>query len=166
MKEVAYNEYANKALDLLSQGAFLTTAHDGKVNTMTIGWGSIGNIWGKPVFMVMVRHSRYTYELIEKSGEFTVSLPFHDMKKKLNFCGSKSGREVDKITVMEITTAPGQKTSTPVIADCGLTYECKIVYRQAMDATTLDPDYNQRWYGQGDYHTLYYGEIVACYTND
>ncbi|NLP41310.1 MAG: flavin reductase family protein [Veillonellaceae bacterium] len=166
MKEVTYNEYADKALEILSNGAFLTTAHDGKVNTMTIGWGSVSYIWGKPVMMVMVRESRYTHDLIEKSGEFTVSLPFKDMKKKLNFCGAKSGREVDKIAVTELTTAPGQKVSTPVIADCGLTYECKIVYKQVMDEAGLDPEYKQKWYAQGDYHTLYYGEIVACYTND
>ena len=83
MKEIAYNEHADKALDILSKGAFLTTAHDGKVNTMTIGWGSLSYMWGKPVFVVMVRHSRYTYEIIEKSGEFTVSLTLKDMKKKL-----------------------------------------------------------------------------------
>lgn len=166
MKEAAYNEYAEKAIDILSKGAFLTTAYDGKVNTMTIGWGSIGYAWGKPVFMVMVRHSRYTYELIEKSGEFTVSLPFKDMKKYLNFCGTKSGRDVDKIAAMELKTNPGQKLATPVIADCGLTYECKIVYKQVMEPAALDEEYNKKWYAQGDYHTLYFGEIVACYTND
>lgn len=165
MKEVAYNEYAAKALEILSNGAFLTTAHNGKVNTMTIGWGNIGYIWGKPIFTVMVRHSRYTHDLIEKSGEFTVSLPFKDMKKCLNFCGAKSGRELDKITAMELTMIPGKKVSTPVIADCGLTYECKIVYKQDMDETCLDSEYKNKWYAQGNYHTIYYGEIVACYTN-
>lgn len=166
MKEVAYNEHAGKALDILSKGAFLTTAHDGKVNTMTIGWGSLSYMWGKPVFVVMVRHSRYTYEIIEKSGEFTVSLPFKDMKKQLSFCGTKSGREIDKFAAMELTTDPGQKVATPVIADCGLTYECRIVYKQTMTENALDPEYSKRWYAQGDYHTIYYGEIVACYTND
>jgi len=166
MKEVAYNEYADKAIDILSKGAFLTTANDGKANSMTIAWGTIGFMWGKPVFMAMVRHSRYTYQLLEKSGEFTVSIPFKDMKEALGVCGSKSGRDTDKFAAAGLKTEPAQKLATPVIANCGLTYECKVVYKQVMTDDNLDAANQQKWYAQGDYHTLYFGEIVASYTND
>jgi flavin reductase (DIM6/NTAB) family NADH-FMN oxidoreductase RutF len=166
-KEIAYNEFAKQALDQLSKGgAFLTTAHNGKTNTMTIGWGSIGFVWGKPVLTVMVRHSRYTYELIEKSGEFTVSFPLNDMKKALGICGSKSGRDIDKFAAAGLTTLPGQNIATPVISGGGLHFECKIVYKQAMDQAQLDKAYNEKWYGAGDYHTFYMGEIVSCYTEE
>lgn len=166
MKEVAYNESADKAIEILSKGAFLTTAHDGKINSMTIAWGSLGFMWGKPVFIAMVRHSRYTYQLIEKSGEFTVSIPYKDMKAALGVCGSKSGRDTDKFAEAGLKTQQAQKLATPVIADCGLTYECKVVYKQAMTADNLDSANQQKWYASGDYHTLYFGEIVASYTND
>ena len=58
MKEIAYNQYAKETLEILSKGALLTVKSGEKVNAMTIGWGSIGFMWGKPVFMAMVRPSR------------------------------------------------------------------------------------------------------------
>ena len=71
--------------------AFLTSKYNGKVNTMTIGWGSIGIVWQKPIFTVLVRQSRYTREFMEKSNNFTVSVCFDDsMKKAFNICGTKS----------------------------------------------------------------------------
>jgi len=165
-KDVAYNEYANQVTDILSKGAFLTTAVDGAINTMTIAWGSIGFMWGKPVFMAMVRHSRFTYKCLEKSGEFTVSIPFKDMSKALGICGSKSGRDIDKLSAANLITVPGKKISTPVIADCGLHYECKVVYKQQMSAERLTTDLQQKWYADEDYHTLYWGEILATYVDD
>lgn len=83
---------------------------------MTIGWGALGNIWGKPVFTVMVRHSRYTHELIEAHNEFTVSFPLTAaFSKALGLCGSKSGRDMDKFAAAEITPAEGQTVKVPVI---------------------------------------------------
>lgn len=165
-KEVSYNEYAHEVTKILSKGAFLTTEIDGAVNTMTIAWGSVGFMWGKPVFMAMVRPSRFTYECIEKSGQFTVSIPFKDMSEALSICGSQSGRNIDKLEAANITTVPGKRISTPVIADCGLHYECKVVYKQAMSPELLDADLQERWYAAGNLHTLYFGEILATYIDE
>ncbi|MDF2634837.1 MAG: flavin reductase domain protein FMN-binding protein [Pelosinus sp.] len=165
-REISYNEYATKITELLSKGAFLTTELDGKVNTMTIAWGSIGFMWGKPVFMAMVRPSRFTYEALEKSRQFTVSIPFKDMSTALGICGSKSGRNTDKLTAANLTTNPGQKLSTPVIANCGLHYECKVVYKQEMAPTLLDKGLQDKWYETGDYHTLFFGEILTTYVDE
>lgn len=165
-KEVAYNDYAKEATEILSKGAFLTTAVDGAINTMTIAWGSIGFMWGKPVFMAMVRPDRFTFELLQKSGEFTVSIPFKDMSKALGICGSQSGRSIDKIAAAQLTTVPGKKIVTPVIADCGLHYECKVVYKQEMSSELLTPDLQTKWYTGGNYHTLFFGEILATYIDE
>ena len=165
-KEVAYNQYANELTTILSKGAFLTTMVDGSINTMTIAWGSIGFMWGKPVFMAMVRPSRFTYECIEKSNEFTVSIPFKDMSEALSICGSKSGRSTDKLAEAKLSTVAGKKISTPVIADCGLHYECKVVYKQKMIPEQLVTDLQDKWYGDGDYHTLYFAEILATYIDE
>ena len=165
-KDVAYNDYAKELTEILSKGAFLTTEVDGAINTMTIAWGSIGFMWGKPVFMAMIRPSRFTYQLVEKSGEFTISIPFKDMSKALGICGSKSGRDIDKIAAANLTTVPGKKISTPVIGDCGLHYECKVVYKQAMSAENLDTALQEKWYADGNYSTLFFGEILATYVDD
>ena len=131
---------------------------------MTIGWGSIGFIWQKPVLLTMVRKSRYTYELIEATDEFTVSIPCGDgMKQALAVCGTKSGRDIDKCAAAGISLAPSQAVAAPVVSGCEFYYECKIVYKQPMDQELLLPELQKTMYGKGDYHTLYYGEIVAFY---
>ena len=165
-KEAAYNAYAPQLMEQLPKGVFLTTQYKGKTNTMTIGWGSVGFIWKKPVFTVLVRHSRYTHELLEKSGEFTVSVPFGKMSSELSLCGTKSGRDIDKIAAAGLATIAGQKLGTPVIKGCDLHYECKIVAKQEFPAETLDAGINAGCYPNGDYHTMYIGEIVASYLTE
>lgn len=155
-----------KALASLSSGAFLTTSADGKANTMTISWGHIGIMWFKPVFTVVVRQSRYTKELLEQTGEFTVSFPFQDLKAALDFCGTKSGRNIDKISAAKLITAPGRTVSVPIIANCNLHCECKVVYKQTMSAENLAETIKAAAYSAGDYHTMYYGEITSCYLTE
>lgn len=165
-KDVAYNEYAKETIEILSKGAFLTTTVNGVTNTMTIAWGNLGFMWGKPVFTAMVRPSRFTYQCLEQSGEFTVSIPLKDMSKALGICGSQSGRDGNKLAAANLTTNPGKKISTPVIADCGLHYECKVVYKQEMIPEQLATDLQEKWYAQGNYHTLFFGEILATYIDE
>lgn len=164
IKKVKFNDYAKEALDQLSKGVFLTTKNNDTVNTMTIGWGSIGRIWNKPIFTVLVRYSRNTYTILEKSKEFTVSIPLNnDLKKELVYCGSNSGRDVDKFKEANLTLLDGQKISTPVVSDCELHYECKVVYQQSMEPATLDNGIKEKQYSDNDYHVLYFGEIVDSY---
>ena len=87
---VEYNENLEKNIEVLSKGAFLTTKTGNKVNSMSIAWGSIGFMWGKPIFMVMVRPQRYTYGIIEKTNEFTVTIPYKKMNKEIEFLGKNS----------------------------------------------------------------------------
>ena len=132
MQNINAFDHAETILKVLAKGAFLTTAAGGRHNTMTIGWGALGNIWGKPVFTVMVRHSRYTHELIEAHNEFTVSFPLTAaFSKALGLCGSKSGRDMDKFAAAEITPAEGQTVKVPVIKGAGLHLECRITEQQA-----------------------------------
>lgn len=157
------------ALNSLEQrGAFLTVKdEEGRVNTMTIGWGNIGYEWGRPVFIVLVRESRYTHELLEKAEDFTVSIPLDDnMKDALAFCGTKSGRDHDKFEDCDLSILDSKKVKSPAIGDCQMIYECKIVYKHDMDLQLLDDEVKNKWYSSEDSHTIYYGEIVNCYHND
>lgn len=164
MQEIAYNQYAKEALDGLTKGAFLNVTHEGQDNTMTIGWGSIGFIWRKPIIMVMVRYSRHTYQMLQGAEEFTVSIPFGDQfKQQLAFCGSQSGRDTDKIQGCKLTTTLAHKVSAPLISGCNLHYECKVVYKQTMEPGTLDPELNNKFYKNNDYHVIFYGEILGTY---
>jgi flavin reductase (DIM6/NTAB) family NADH-FMN oxidoreductase RutF len=154
--------YSNHMLAQLPKGAFLTVAHQDQINTMTIGWGTLGFIWNKPVAMVAVRKSRYTYELLDKINNFTISMPLTaNLKKELAGAGSQSGRDINKFTEFSLIAQPSLKVPSPLIEQCDLFYECRIVYKQAMDPDHLDPQIISAYYKQGDFHVLYYGEILA-----
>ncbi len=163
MKEITYNEYAKETLDILAKGAFLTTTANGEINTMTIGWGAIGYQWGRPVLTVMVRQSRYTKDLIDAADEFTVSFPPAGMEEAVRICGTKSGRDTDKLAEAGLTLIPAKKLTTPFIGGCDLHFECKTIYRQDMEDACIDPAVRDRWYPNGDLHTIYCGEILGAY---
>ncbi len=152
---------------LSNGGAFLTTKVDDKINTMTIGWASIGTIWGKPIMTVYVRYSRNTYGLLEKAKEFTVSVPIiKELKEELMVCGTKSGRDIDKFTKCNLTAQKSKEIDTPIIGECQLHFECKVVFQQAMEPALVDSEIKDRFYKNNDYHIMYYGEIKACYINE
>ncbi len=167
LKDVPYNQFIQEVnRKLTSGGIFLNTAEE-KANTMVIGWGGINVFWGKPVFIVPVRKSRFTHRLLEDSGEFTVSVPLDsdgDLKSVLAFCGSKSGKDYDKFEECGITPAPAKIVNTPIVGECSLHYECKVVYKQDLIPENLNKGINEKWYP--DYHTLYFGEILACYIKE
>lgn len=164
IKRVNYQEYAKETLEQLRKGAFLTVKDYDRVNTMTIGWGNIGFIWNKPIFMVMVRFSRYTYDLLERAKEFTISIPINkDLKKELAYCGTNSGKDVDKFKECGLTLLEGQRVSTPVIENCDLHFECKVVYQQAMEPGLVEKSIKEKNYPNHDYHILYFGEVLDSY---
>lgn len=162
-------EYAGHILESTGKGVLLTTAADGKVNTMTIGWGTLGIEWGKPIFIAFVRESRYTKELLDKNGEFTVNIPYGEYDKSiLSICGTRSGRDMDKFAELGLTPETPETVCVPGIRQLPLTLECKVIYRQEQDESAVNEENTKRYYPKneeqkGDYHTAYYGQITAAY---
>ena len=146
----------------VEEGAFLVVQGKEQVNVMTIGWALWGVVWRRPTMMVAVRTSRFTHKLIEQADSFTVTFPGDDRKKELTLCGSKSGRDMDKFKECGFSTAPSRKISTPVLNIPGYHFECRILYKTPMDPKVLSPDLGSI-YPAKDYHTLYFGEILASY---
>jgi flavin reductase (DIM6/NTAB) family NADH-FMN oxidoreductase RutF len=160
-------ENATELLTQLPRGAFLSVRANGIANTMTIGWGMMGFIWRKPILMVMVRFSRHTYGLMEASDTFTVSFPSSDQYRELLAqVGQLSGRDIDKFKDLHIPIQEAQTVDGPVIDNCGLTIECRTLYKQAMNPDDLDEEIRTNFYADDDYHMLYFGEVLACYHND
>lgn len=173
-KNVNAFDYAGHICESMKKGILLTTKLDGQVNTMTIGWGKIGIEWGKPIFIAYVRESRYTKTMLEQSGEFTVNIPMGEVDKKiLGYCGTKSGRNTDKIADMGLTLEEGESITVPGIKELPLTLECKVIYKQKQDLSAIPEEILARYYPQDvdgsapgsnrDYHIAYYGEIVNTY---
>ncbi len=166
MREQFYLDNIKELMETLKKGAFLTVQTGDRINTMTIGWATVGHVWRKDVLMVAVRDSRFTFELIEKSSDFTVTIPVAGAAKEaLAFCGTKSGRDHDKFAACSLKTRPGTSTESPIIDIPGVHYECKIIYKSAMNPRFLDSEL-EKLYPARDYHTLYFGEILACYQID
>ena len=160
---------AGHILENVGKGVLMTTAADGKVNTMTIGWGTLGIQWKKPIFIAFVRQSRYTKELLDKNPEFTVNIPYGEYDKSiLGICGTRSGKDIDKIQELGLSLEEPETVSVPGIRQLPMTLECKVIYRQDQDPAAISEENTARYYpkenGQsGDYHTAYYGEVTAAY---
>jgi len=147
--------WANEWL-LLTSGDFAA----GHYNTMTVGWGSLGVMWGKPFAQVVVRHSRYTYEFMNQYDSFTLTAFPSKYKKALKLLGSKSGRDSDKIAESGLTPIKAQVVAAPSFAEATLSIECKKTYWQDMEpANFLDPEINTH-YPNHDYHCIYFGDVV------
>lgn len=134
-------------------------------NPMTIGWGTIGEIWHKPVFTVLVRPTRFTYSLMERAKDFTVCVLPEGYNKHLAICGSKSGRDMDKVRVCDFLLEKSHHVSTPFIGQSAIHYECRIIHKHRLDPATLDPAINSKYYQTLDWHMVYYGEILGVYVN-
>ncbi len=157
-------DYANEITRAIGKGVLMTTCADGETDTMTIGWGTLGIQWGKPIFIAYVRESRHTKTLVDKNPEFTVNVPVGAYDKNiLGFCGTKSGRDVNKLEALGLHTEDGETVSVPAIRELPLTLECKVIYRQEQDKNAIAPFAMERYYADGDFHTAYYGEITAAY---
>ena len=163
-------DYAAHICKTMKKGILLTTKTGDFVNTMTIGWGKIGIEWNRPVFIAYVRETRYTKQLLEECGEFTVNIPYGEVDNKiLSYCGKMSGRDTDKIRDMGLTLVESDIVGVPGIAQLPLTLECKVIYKQKQDLTRMPQNVLDRFYpimdqeGFQDYHIAYYGEIVNAY---
>lgn len=167
-------QYANHILNAVQKGVLVTAGADGKVNPMTISWGTLGIQWGKPIFTVFVRESRFTKGLLDKNGEFTINVPYGEYDKEiLSVCGTKSGRDMDKVAELNLTLEDADTISVPAIKELPLTLECRVIYKQKQDPDAITPENKARYYphdvdshfsgSNRDYHTAYYGQILAAY---
>ena len=162
-REVLYSYQLDRTLDRLAHGGLLlgSTGSSGRSNAMIIGWGTVGVIWGVPVWTVLVRPSRYTFSLIEESGVFTVNVPTLEMNELVKICGTRSGRELDKLA--ETETSMGQTVACVTLDECPVVYECRVVHHNDILPETLLPEIVSRAYPRGDFHRLYYGQIMGTF---
>ena len=174
MKErIEITDYANLITKVLPKGVLLNTNGD-KFNSMVIGWGHLGTLWSKPTFHVYVRQSRYTKGQLDKTGEFTVSVPMSNPDAEINrICGGQSGANIDKVKEAGLELIDAEVINTPGIKQYPLTIECKVLYVQDQDLEKIPEDIRERMYPQDvdgsnpmanrDFHTMYVGEIVDAY---
>ncbi len=151
-----YDQWENRWL-LLSAGDFAA----GKYNSMVVGWGSFGVMWGRPFAMVVVRPHRYTFEFMEQYDSFTLTaFDPKAYRSILRPLGVKSGRDIDKVHPVGLTPQAGVCVASPTYAEAWLSVECRKIYWQDLDpAHFLIPEIAAN-YPREDYHRVYYGEIL------
>ena len=158
--EIDPSEIKGNVFDRIGKEWMLITAgKPEKFNTMTASWGGVGVLWNTNVTFSFVRPSRYTYTFMEQEKYYTLSFFGADCRRALQFCGSKSGRDVDKAAATGLT--PVFDEQAPYFSQAKLVLVCRKIYRSEMKPEgLLDPADDARWYPEKDYHTLYVGEIV------
>jgi flavin reductase (DIM6/NTAB) family NADH-FMN oxidoreductase RutF len=133
----------------------------GAFNAMTISWGSLGVIWGKPFVQVAVRPTRFTHGFMERYPTFTVSAFPEAFRPALDVLGSRSGRDGGKLAEAGLTAIASTRVAAPSFAGAELVLECRTTYSDPLDPGRLRERAVETHYPERDYHTLYFGEVVA-----
>ena len=162
-REISPYELQKNVFEMFNKDwCLLTAVCDGRINPMTVSWGGIGIMWHRPVAFVVVRPERFTHELIEKNGAFSLTVFGEEYKKMLSYCGSASGRDEDKIATCGLTVLT--KDGTPYFDEARLALICRKLSRTPLtEAHFLGDDaIPKRFYGEkGGYHDLYIAEIES-----
>lgn len=159
--EVPFDSYLRKTLEILAGPGVMLVSHgkNGRTNAMAIGWGTLGVVWGKPLFIVFVRPSRFTYSLLQESDSFTVCIPTPAQRTAVTYCGTHSGRDEDKLATCHLQTIPSLHVHTPGLEGFPLIYECRIVHTNDIIPANLSADILESAYAGGDFHRVFFGEI-------
>lgn len=137
----------------------ITSGNESEANTMTASWGGMGVMWGKNVVYIVVRNTRYTKEFIDKSETFSLTFLSEEYRSALNYLGTVSGRNENKIEKSGLHLA--YENRVPYLAEGTFVLTCK-----KMSATPITPEHflddtlEETWYKDGNLHTLYIGEIT------
>ena len=159
MKKIDVKSLQDNVFSLIGDRWMLITAGTAeRCNTMTASWGGVGVMWGKPVVYVVVRPQRYTKTFLDSAERFSVSVFPEELRSMMNYMGTVSGRDEDKIAKSGLTQR--QEDGAPVFEESRLALVCRKLFAQPMEeASFLDKAVTERWYPEKDFHTLYIAEI-------
>lgn len=150
---------------LSKQWALVSAGNLDKFNMMTVSWGAVGVIWGKPSVTAYIRQTRYTKEFVDQNDTFTLTFLKDGHRDALNVLGSKSGRDMDKMKDSGLT--PVEVDGNVTFAEAELVLVCRKRFVQDMPKENfLQQETLDRWYADHNYHTMYIGEIIAAYQDE
>jgi len=137
----------------------ITAGKEDACNTMTASWGGLGVIWGVPAATCYIRPQRYTKEFVDREEYFTLTFFGEEWRKALALCGSKSGRDIDKVKECGFTVKTAA-CGAPYFEEAELVLVCRKRFAQDMDPACIADEVKEKWYPEKDYHAMYIGEIV------
>lgn len=154
----------NNFSSLKKEWALVTAGNENKLNTMTVSWGGTGIIWNKNVTFIFIRPQRYTFEFLENNNSYSVCFLEENHRDILNLCGTKSGRDIDKIK--ETGLIPVFDEEAPYFKQTKLAFICRKLYGQFIDPSCFTDDKICSEYPNKDYHKIFIGEIIKCLTKN
>lgn len=137
----------------------LAVGKENDMNAMTISWGSMGELWQRPVITVYVSSDRYTHSFMERNEYFTVTAFPKKSRSALQYIGTHSGRDGDKLKAAGLTPE-FTELGNPVFKEANLAMECRIIYSAPFDPERMDSIARQIYDNGMGIHTMYIGEIV------
>ncbi|MDT8309371.1 MAG: flavin reductase family protein [Bacteroidales bacterium] len=140
----------------------ITAGTADNLNTMTAAWGGLGFLWNKPVAIIYIRTQRYTIEFVERASHFSLSFLSEYYRDILTYCGTTSGREVDKIKESGLQPA-FTDSGTPYFNEARLVMECKKLYADLIREENFIDQKMLKHYTKKDYHKFYIGEIIHTF---
>lgn len=139
--------------------ALLTAGDENGFNTMTVSWGAMGFMWGKPSVTVYIRPQRYTKEFVDARDTFTLSFYPAEKKEALSYLGKISGRDEDKVAKVGFT--PAFTNGSAYFEEAELVLVCRKMSRTPLKPEQfLDETVDDRWYPNKDYHEMYIAEVL------
>ena len=147
------------------QWMLITAGTAEQCNTMTASWGGLGVIWNAPSATCYIRPQRYTKEFVDREEYFTLAFFGEEHRKALALCGSKSGRDIDKVKECGFTVKAAE-CGAPYFEEAELVLVCRKRFVQPMEEANIPQDVKDRFYAEKDYHVMYIGEIVEVLVRD
>ena len=165
MTKIDLRSFSPEVFRVFSQQPPLLTAGDRReLNTMTIGWGLMGDLWNVPAFTAYVRPSRYTWQFAEENDCFTVSFFGTPRPQALAVLGTKSGRDMDKIHQSGLT--PVELEGQVAFEEAQVVLICKKIYVDDLKSEKIPQQWKDKFYGDGDYHRIYTGQVLSVYVKE
>ena len=157
-------EITDNVFKLLDKDWMLVTAGNLEdFNTMTASWGHMGILWNLPIAIAYIRPQRYTFEFANKYADYTLSFFTESYRPALQFCGSRSGRDYDKIAETGLTPIQTERGNV-IFQEARLVLECRKIYEDDLKKNNfLLPEIAKKNYPKNDFHRFYMGEIVNVF---
>lgn len=159
------NELPDNIMQLIGEEWMLVTAGSKEsLNTMTASWGGMAYIWERPSTLIFIRDTRYTYQLLQEKEDFTLSFFTEDYRGALKICGSKSGRDTDKIKEAGLTVIE-TPSGAMSFGEARMIIECKKTLVQELDYNNLTEAYKEKimeesYNSEPSKHQMFISEIT------
>ena len=157
--------HATEVAYRLEHGGVLCTVVDesGEQNLLTLSWGLLGRFYhGRPMFVIAVTPLSYSWHFLEEVPEFVIAVPDDALSDAAAFCGSHSGRDMDKFAAASLTPVQSAHVRAPSILECPLNIECRVYTSVAPPHMLLTPEHREK--PISEQHTIYFAEVLGTYS--